>query len=254
MQDHDVAGLAVFSRPYAWIGVERSNGATSLVQFDEQSNRTARIRLETKRVWLRAECDFMTEKAQFSYSLDGKTFVRFGEPMTMVFQLTTFQGVRYALFNYNTGSEPGGAADFDAFEVDQPDPRGLIRPIPYGRRVQFAALDRDYGLSTAAKQPTAAAPVAFDVIDMKFGRVALKSAQGLLGIASTGEAQLTAGAPGIAETFQWIETPTGELVLMSLQTNRFLRIDTQTRRIVADAPSPLPDNSDGARVVWSLAK
>jgi len=27
------------------------------------------------------------------------------------------------------------------------------------------------------------------------------------------------------ESFQWMETPTGELILMSLQTNRYLRID-----------------------------
>ena len=254
MQDGDVAGLALFNRPYAWIGVERSNGATSLVQFDEQTNRTARIRIDTGRVWLRAECDFLTEKAQFAYSLDGKEFVRFGEPLTMVFQLTTFQGVRYALFNYNTANARGGAADFDSFTVEQPTPRGLTRAIPYGQRVQFAAVNRDYGLGTSRKRPVAAAPVAFDVIDMQLGRVALKSAQGLLGITSKGEAALTAGPPGAAETFQWMETPTGELVLMSLRTNRFLRIDTQTQRIVADSPTPLPDNSDGTRFVWSLAK
>jgi hypothetical protein len=51
-----------------------------------------------------------------------------------------------------------------------------------------------------------------------------------------------------------METPTGELVLMSLRTNRFLRIDPRTKHIVADSPTPLPDNSDGARFVWSSVK
>ena len=254
MKDHDVAGLALFNRPYAWIGVERSQGKTSLVQFDEQTNRTARVDLNASRVWLRAECDFLTEQAQFSYSIDGKQFVRFGESLTMVFQLATFQGVRYALFNYNTADVRGGAADFDTFTVDQPAPRGLMRAIPYGQRVTLAATDREYGLGTAKTGPVAAAPVAFEVIDMKLGRVALKSASGLLGVAGDGGAALTEGPPGEAETFQWIETPTGELVLMSLRTNRFLRIDPQTRRVVADAPTPLPDNSDGARFVWSFAR
>ena len=39
-----------------------------------------------------------------------------------------------------------------------------------------------------------------------------------------------AGQSGMAQTFQWMETPTGELALMSLATNRFLRIDPQTRQ------------------------
>jgi len=36
-----------------------------------------------------------------------------------------------------------------------------------------------------------------------------------------------------------------------LATNRFLRIDPQTRDIRADSPGPMPDNSDGARFIWS---
>ncbi|HEY5806929.1 MAG TPA: hypothetical protein VIT67_03135, partial [Povalibacter sp.] len=66
-----------------------------------------------------------------------------------------------------------------------------------------------------------------------------------------GQTGVKYGAPGTAETFQWIETPTGELALMSLQTNRFLRIDPQTSVITVDSQSPLPDGSDGVRLVWS---
>jgi hypothetical protein len=55
--------------------------------------------------------------------------------------------------------------------------------------------------------------------------------------------------PGDAESFQWIETPNGDLVLMSLATNRFLRVDAPGGRIVADSAGPLPDGSDGARFV-----
>lgn len=56
---------------------------------------------------------------------------------------------------------------------------------------------------------------------------------------------------GTAQNFQWIETPTGELVLMSLATNRFLHIDPQTGDIRADSPGPMPDYSDGTRFIWS---
>jgi hypothetical protein len=58
--------------------------------------------------------------------------------------------------------------------------------------------------------------------------------------------------PGAAgRSFQWIETPTGELVLMSLATNRFLRIDPASGAIRADSPGPVPDGSDGVRFVWT---
>ena len=54
----------------------------------------------------------------------------------LVFQLMTFQGVRYSLFAYGSG---GGVADFDAIDIREPDPRGLTVPIPYGRPIELAA-------------------------------------------------------------------------------------------------------------------
>ncbi len=251
MKAGDVAGLALFNRPYAWIGVERHDGKATFVQFDEQTNRRALADLGGTRVWLRADCDFLKETARFSYSTDGKNFVRLGEPLTMVFQLATFQGVRYALFSYNTKGERGGAADFDTFAVEQPHPRGLMRPIPYGERVELVAMNKAYGLSANERAIEAGAPAAFEVIDMTLGRVALKSERGYLAVDEHGEADLVEEPNGDGATFQWIETPTGELVLMSLRTNRFLRIDPATRRITADSQTPLPDNSDGTRFVWS---
>ena len=254
MNDGDVAGLALFNRPYAWIGVERSDGKLHLVQFDEQTGHSARVELNESRVWLRAHCDFLKEQARFSYSTDGKSYVPFGEPLTMVFQLTTFQGVRYALFNYNGTGVRGGSADFDDFVVDQPLPHGLMRPIPYAHRVLFTAMNQDYGLATTSTGVVAAAPEPLQVVDRKMGRAALKSARGYFTVADNGEVSLTQRKPGDAESFQWIETPTGELALMSLRTHRFLRIDPQTKRITADAPTPLADNSDGVRLIWSLAR
>ncbi len=252
MLDHDVAGLALFNRPYAWLGVQRIGGKTKLVQFDEQTGRTATQELPARRVWLRAECDFLTEQARFSYSLDGERFVAFGEPLTMVFQLATFQGVRYALFNYNTQGR-GGAADFDTFEVSQPPPRGLIRPIPYGERIRLSAAGQKYGLAAADGELIVGNPDAHEVVDMRLGGVALKLHGGFVSVYAGGATRLRRESPREAEMFQWIETPTGELVLMSLRTHRFLRIDPLSRRVVADSPGPLPDGSDGVRWAWSQA-
>jgi hypothetical protein len=195
---------------------------------------------------LRADCDFLSEIARFSFSTDGRTFTPIGEPFTMVFQLATFQGVRYALFAFNAQGR-GGAADFDSFDVRQPDPRGLMRPIPYGARVALAASGRDFTLTVDGAR-------AFDVIDRELGRVALRAKRSFVSVAADGRVTLRRGAPRDAETFQWIETPTGELVLMSLRTHRFLRIDPESRAVVADSPGPLPDGSDGVRFTVSRTR
>ncbi len=51
----------------------------------------------------------------------------------MTFQLRTFQGVRPALFNFNTAGQPGGYADFDNYTVEEPRARGIEREIPAGQ-------------------------------------------------------------------------------------------------------------------------
>jgi hypothetical protein len=42
-------------------------------------------------------------------------------------------------------------------------------------------------------------------------------------------------------------------VLLSLVTHRYLRIDPATGTITADSPGPVPDGSDGVRLVWQAA-
>lgn len=251
MRDGDVAGLALFNRPYAWIGVERIEGKTRLAVYDDQSERIVRHDIAGSRIFLRADCDFITERATFSWSLDGKTYAPLGEPVTLVFQLGTFQGIRYSLFAYNTSGAAGGVAAFDSFEVLQPHPRGLLRPIPLGKRVTFMSAVGSQGLGVQGDELATSAPTPFDVRDMKLGRVALAHRGKFVSIGADGSATLVRHAPGDAESFQWIETPNGDLVLMSLATHRFLRIDPEGQRIVADSPGPLPDGSDGARFGWT---
>jgi hypothetical protein len=249
MRDGDVAGLALFNRPYAWIGVERVDGKTRLAVYDEQTERTVRQDLEGTRVWLRADCDFLTERTTFSWSLDGKTFAPLGDPVTLVFQLGTFQGIRYSLFAYHTGGADAGTAAFDSFEVLQPHPRGLMHPIPFGERAPFRSVGAEHGLGVKGDALAIGAPAPFLVRDMKLGRVALEHRGRFVSIGADGRVSLVRKAPGNAESFQWSETPNGDLVLMSLATNRFLRIDAPGGRIVADSAGPLPDGSDGVRFV-----
>jgi len=47
--------------------------------YDQTTGKSVRVGLGSSRVWLRAHCDFDTEKAQFSYSTDGKEFRGLGD-------------------------------------------------------------------------------------------------------------------------------------------------------------------------------
>jgi len=263
MRPGDVAGLALFNFPYAWIGVRRDSAGFWLEQFDQRTDSTVRLPLDAPRVWLRADCDFLTERARFSWSTDGKRFVPVGGEFWMIFQLTTFQGVRYALFHYNDGGAPGGYADFDRMTVREPHPRGLRGPIPTGRTITLITAgtgmvlvgdDSLYGVAARAEAGVAPASRLL-VVDQGFGRVALRTRTGFVAVdtsSSVGRAVVRAGEPGDAETFQWIETPYGDLVLMSLVTHRYLRIDPASGAVAADWAGPWPDRTDGATFRWTL--
>ena len=69
-------------------------------------------------IWLRVDCDFRdcTDKATFSYSLDGKDWKNIGDTLQMHYDWPDFCGYRFALFHYAT-KEVGGVADFDWFHV-----------------------------------------------------------------------------------------------------------------------------------------
>jgi hypothetical protein len=262
MKAGDVAGLALFNFPYAWIGVSRQDGGAMVEQFDQTTGKTARVPLKGTRVWLRAHCDFLTEKARFSYSMDGKKFEPLGDEFIMIFQLKTFQGVRYSLFHYHTGEGEGGYADFDRLTVNEPHPRGLMRRIPFGKKIALsvfgdgpAIVVKDGLLSTApAGDPLAAgAEAQFKVVDRGLGRVALQWREKFVSVeAPGGEGQVTlrSGRPTDSETFQWTETPYGELILLSLATHRHLRAEPGSGVITANHPGPQPDRKDGSCFRW----
>jgi xylan 1,4-beta-xylosidase len=235
LAEGDVAGLALLNLPYAWIGVRKVAGGLEVEQRDQRTGRSAKTRVAGTRVWLQADADFMAETARFSYSGDGNTFASLGEPMTMVFQLRTFQGVRYGLFAYNEAGREGGHADFDTIEVGEPHPRGLRRPIPDGRKVALTALGQERTV-TVEKRP--------------LGRALLRGAGGYLTVAADGTVSASKTRDDKAQAFQWIETPTGELALMSLVTSRFLRV-SPAGVWTADSPGPQSDGLDGARFVWA---
>lgn len=251
LEQGDVAGLALLGLPYRWVGLRRSDEGWRIGMFDQQTGGTIVAATDGPIVWLRAECDFLTETARLSWSRDGVRFEALGEPVVMVFQLKTFQGIRYALFAYNA-ERPGGYADFDSIEIDEPHPRGLMRPIPFGETIIVTGHGSDRGIAIEAGAVRMGAPSPLVVVDLGLGRAALGHGGGHLSVDAEGSVRLADGRAGLAETFQWMETPTGELILMSLVTNRFLRL-TESGEVRADSPGPRSDGGDRVRFTWVVA-
>jgi len=238
----DIAGLALLDFPYAWIGVICQSNGLVLEQFTQLTGETNCVPLAGSQVWLRAHCDFLAEKATFSYSSDGKHFLPLGKELTTIFQGRTFQGVRYCLFNFNTTGTNGGCADFDSFTVAEPHPHGLMRPIPLGKTIVFTNR-ADGALLTMANETQ------FKVVDLKLGRVALKTPHGYVSVyPADGGITLKNSKPTNAETFQWMETLYGDTILMSLATDRYVQADGGT--VSANWPGPKPDRKDGSCFVW----
>jgi len=136
--------------------------------------------------------------------------------------------------------------------VKEPYPHGITKAIPYGRRITLTAHAHEPAFTVARDS----AP--FTVVDRKLGRVALRSAKGFLSVAKDGTVSIQDKTPGDAETFQWIETFTGELTLLSLQTHRYLRVEFGTGALHADSAGPEPDGpkasgSIGRRRGWAAA-
>jgi beta-xylosidase len=248
MKPGDVAGLGLLDRPFAWIGVRRGDDGFWVEQFDQLTGDTTRAKLTAGRVWLRAECDFLVERCALAYSTDGARFTPLGKSVTTIFQLKTFQGVRYALFHYNARGAAGGYADFDAMRVHEPHPRALTRPIPVGRTITLRSAGRETSFALDGQ-------TRFTVVDRGLGRVALRAGARWLSVAavtdSTSAVSLRAGTPGDGETFQWIETPYGDLTLMSLATHRYLRLE-RDGSVTGDGPGAEPDPADPVLLRWEV--
>lgn len=263
----DNAGLALLSAPYAWIGVVKTADGTSLQMFQGTGGGGRRggaapsiapivgTTNPPSHLWLRVGCDFDTDKAIFSWSADGKQFTSLGNPFTMTFQLTTFQGVRPALFNFNTSGQPGGYVDFDNYTVDEPRARGIEREIPIGKTIALicnadgsylAADTQNNTLVNVAAGADGSVPqnAKFKIIDLGKGRVALKTANGRFVSADQENAvlkDLGSNAPGESESFQWINLMRGDTMFMSPINHCYLATKPNEAGIVtvtATGPHP----------------
>lgn len=274
----DTAGLALLSLPYAWIGVVKTAGGNALQMFTGGGGRrrspgsaapattnapTISPTAPPTHLWLRGHCNFDTDEAIFSWSADGKEFTPLGQPFTMTFQLTTFQGVRPALFNFNTTGQPGGYADFDNYTCVEPRARGIEREIPIGKTItltsgadgSFLVADtQNNALVNVAAASTALANAKFQVINLGKGRVALKAANGRF-ISADGEAavlkDLAGQPPGNAESFQWVNLMRGDTMFLSLVNHRYLASKPNAPgQVTVNTTGPTPARKGGECFKW----
>jgi beta-xylosidase len=281
----DHAGLALLSSPYAWIGIVKSADNSTLQMYESPnmrrgfgrrtaaSNQTNAPAISSiappKHLWLRVHCNFDNDQAVFSWSADGKKFTALGKPFTMTFQLTTFQGVRPSLFNFNTDDHPGGYADFDNYTVVEPRARGIEREIPMGKTItltsgadgSFLTADtRSNVLVNVAADSTTAneRQVKFQVIDLGLGRVALKAVNGRFVSASEDGVTLKDLADqkvGDAESFQWINLMRGDTAFMSLVNHRYLATKpNEPGPVTAMATGPTPARKGGVCFKWKAVE
>jgi beta-xylosidase len=124
MQNGDVAGLAVFQNPYAYIGIKRSGGVSYVVMINN-GTRIDSARVDSSTLYLRAQANYGTSRVSFAYSLDNGTFIKLGNELAMQFSLTIFTGNKFCLFNYATIAT-GGYVDFDWFSIYVGTPTGIV--------------------------------------------------------------------------------------------------------------------------------
>jgi xylan 1,4-beta-xylosidase len=264
----DVAGLALLNHPYAWVGVTLTEAGPAIAQFDQINGDQVMAPLPagTTRVWLRAACDFTKEEATFSFSTDGETFTAIGQAFTMVFQLKTFQGVRYSLFAYNTNGEVGGFADFDRFTVAEPQANGAGNRIPLGKVITLTSLADNTRLVSwnglvrpmAVDAPPSSTTAAhFRIIDRGEGRVALEAADGsglvaITGVGGMGDVRVLKDPSYNASSFQWQDMLRDEVMLLSLVTHRHIYAEPNGRELTsADSPGARPGRKEGSCFRWA---
>ena len=116
MKEGDMAGLAVFQDPYAYIAVKQMNGTKYIIMVNNGTTIDS-IVIDTSVIYLRTIASNSSTKAKFEYSFDNKIFRQLGDELSMQFNLKVFTGNKFCLFNYAT-KETGGYVDFDWFKAN----------------------------------------------------------------------------------------------------------------------------------------
>jgi len=111
IKEGDVAGLAIFQDPYAYVSVTKRDGQ----KYVEMVNNGVVIestKLQKDFIYLRATASNKSSIANFAFSTDNQHFQNIGNNLVMKFNLKVFTGNKVGLFNFTTKAS-GGHVDFD---------------------------------------------------------------------------------------------------------------------------------------------
>ncbi len=116
MQEGDLAGLAVFQDPYAYIGIQQTGNNRYIIMVNNGQTIDSVFTRSTI-IYLRTKASNATGKAGFEYSTDNETYLPLGNELNMQFSLKIFTGNKFCLFNYAT-MKLSGYVDIDWFRVN----------------------------------------------------------------------------------------------------------------------------------------
>ncbi|HVO72670.1 MAG TPA: family 43 glycosylhydrolase [Ignavibacteriaceae bacterium] len=116
MVNGDIAGLAVFQDPYAFIGVKKVDTLKYVVMVNNGKTIDSAL-INTSTIYLKAQANYGTSRASFGYSIDNSLYKKIGNNLSMQFNLSVFTGNKFCLFNFATVGIDG-FVDFDWFRID----------------------------------------------------------------------------------------------------------------------------------------
>jgi len=115
LKDGNIAGFGIFEFPYAFIAVYKELGKSSLIMVNDGKLIDRLPDFSYRKLWIRANTTSENFTATFSYSVDGKNFLPFGNILKMGLGLV-WTANRFALFNFsNSENGVGGSVDFNWF-------------------------------------------------------------------------------------------------------------------------------------------
>ncbi len=266
MKDGDVAGLGNINVPCSWIGMVKQGKELTLRCFEQLTNDTidVRVNLPQGKIWLRCTGDYDNDQAQYSYSIDGKSFQTLGRMMPLSYQLISFQGSRHALFAFNKNGKNGGYAEFDNFTIEEPN-ADRSKNIPYGKtfRIINKASGRPancdpHGLLYDTRADDKGKLTQFKIVDRGQGKVSLQCVDGryikVYGDGLAGDVRFTKDAKE-AEVFLWQDYLDHDFMLLSLRNHRYIgKSPTTGSPYSMDIAGADPARRNGAVLRWEEVK
>ena len=266
MKDGDVAGLGNINVPCSWIGMVKQGKELTLRCFEQLTNDTidVRVNMPQGKIWLRCTGDYDNDQAQYSYSIDGKSFQTLGRMMPLSYQLISFQGSRHALFAFNTKDKNGGYAEFDNFTIEEPN-ADRSKNIPYGKtfRIINKASGRPascdpHGLLYDTRADDKGKLTQFKIVDRGQGKVSLQCVDGryikVYGDGLAGDVRFTKDAKE-AEVFLWQDYLDHDFMLLSLRNHRYIgKSPTTGSPYSMDFAGADPARRNGAVLRWEEVK